>query len=233
MRVLAGPVMRRVQFNNMSEQVTVVVPAYNEGARVAAVLKPLVRARKNEIITDIIVVDDGSTDDTAREVGKFDVKLIRLGKNLGKGAALAAGITAAKTEIILFLDADLVGLKESHIQKLLAPVVDNEKIGMTIGIFRNSGFIANFGNMLQVLSGQRAVRKSWAKDIPGLTNSRYGVDTLMTAYARKHGVKVMKIYLDHLSHVYKEQKHNFFVGFFRYRMRMYLEIIRALTQGVK
>jgi glycosyltransferase involved in cell wall biosynthesis len=217
----------------MIEDVTVVVPAYNEGERIAAVLKTLVRARNSELITDIIVVDDGSIDRTAKVVSEFPVKLVKLPLNQGKGAALAAGITASKTDLILFLDADLVGLKSTHIERLLKPIVGNKKLGMTIGIFRSSGFIANFGNMLLSLSGQRTVRKSWAKDIPDLVHSRYGADTLMTRYAKKQGVKSVRVYLDHLTHVYKEQKHNFIIGFFRYRLKMYLEIAKVLFSGVR
>lgn len=217
----------------MIEKVTVVVPAYNEGKRISAVLKPLVKAKKKELIADIIVVDDGSTDTTASVVSEFPIQLVRLPSNQGKGAALAAGIKAAKTEIVLFLDADLVGLKTEHIERLITPIVGNTKLCMTIGIFRASGFVANFGNMLQALSGQRAVRKSWAKDIPGLETSRYGADTLMTRYAKKRGLKVVKVYLDHLTHVYKEQKYNFIVGFFRYRMKMYLEIARTMLTSVR
>lgn len=218
---------------SMNERVTVVIPAYNEGARIDAVLKPLVRARKKGIITDIIVVDDGSTDNTGKNVSNFDVGLIKLEKNMGKGAAMATGISVAQTDIILFLDADLVGLKETHLQKLLFPIVDNKKVGMTIGLFKKSGFVANFGNMLQVLSGQRAVRKSWIKNVTMMEDARYGVDVLVTLYARKHDIKTVRIYLLKLSHVYKEQKANFFVGFFRFRLKMYYEIMKTLAKGVK
>lgn len=217
----------------MSEQVTVVIPAFNEGKRIGEVLKPLIRARKQNIISEIIVVDDGSTDDTAKVVSNFDVQLVKLERNMGKGAAMWAGLTTAKTEMVLFLDADLVGLRESHVQKLLTPIVDNKKVDMTIGIFRKSGFIANFGNMLQVLSGQRAVRKKWLLAVTGMADARYGVDTLITRYARKHKIRTIKIYLHHLVHVYKEQKTNFWEGFFRSRMRMYWEIIESLLRGVE
>jgi len=217
----------------MIEKVTVVVPAYNEGKRIATVLKVLIRARKKELIENIIVVDDGSLDNTAKVASEFPVELISFPENKGKGAALAAGIRTAKTDIILFMDADLVGLKDMHIERLTKAIVGNPKLGMTIGVFRSSGFAANFGNMLLALSGQRAVRKSWAGDIPGLETARYGADTLITLYAKKQGIKTVRVYLDHLKHVYKEQKDNFFIGFFKYRMKMYLEIARVLLASVR
>lgn len=219
--------------DNMIEEVTIVIPAYNEGERIGAVLKPLVKARKKGLISEIVVVDDGSTDNTSRVVSEFPVKLVRIPVNAGKGAALAAGIETSKTDLILFLDADLVGLKNTHIERLLKPILGNPKLGMTIGLFRGSGFIADVGNSLQSLSGQRAVRKSWAKNIPGLAGSRYGADILLTRYARKQGVKSVRVYLDRLTHVYKEQKDNFVVGFFKYRLKMYLEIARVLFRSVR
>jgi len=217
----------------MVEDVTVVVPAFNEEDRIATVLKVLVRARNKELISDIIVVDDGSSDNTAKIAAAFPVQLISLPQNKGKGAALAAGIQAARSDIILFLDADIVGLKNSHLERLTEAIVGNPKLGMTTGIFRSSSKVANFVNKLLALSGQRAVRKSWAKDLPGLETSRYGADMLITLYAKEHGIKTIRVYLDHLKHIYKEQKGNFFVGFFRYRMKMYLEIAKVLFSSVR
>jgi glycosyltransferase involved in cell wall biosynthesis len=217
----------------MSEKVTVVLPAYNEGPRIAAVLKPLIRARKKNIITDIIVINDGSLDNTSKVVNQFDVTFVNCIENLGKGSAMAKGLELADTEIILFLDADLVGLRESHIEKMLLPIVDNQKIGMTVGIFRKRGLKAKAGNKFQPLSGQRAVRRDWVIKVPNLELSKDGADALLSKYARKHNVRVMKIYLDHLSHVYKEKKYNVFSGFFYHRLKMYNQIVKALTESIE
>lgn len=84
---------------------TVVIPAFNEGKRIGKVLKSLAKTRYS-----VIVVDDGSSDDTAVEVKKFrKVKLINHKTNRGQGAALKTGIRAAlklKSDVIITFDAD-------------------------------------------------------------------------------------------------------------------------------
>ena len=81
------------------------VPAFNEGPALAAVLADLVRLPYR-----VVVVDDGSADDTAAQAGRFDVCLLRHIWNLGQGAALATGISYAlglpATRYVVTFDAD-------------------------------------------------------------------------------------------------------------------------------
>ncbi|MGH9817166.1 MAG: glycosyltransferase family 2 protein [Candidatus Acidiferrales bacterium] len=87
--------------------VSVVVPAYNEEGAIASQVESL------RVVMDaggrpweLIVVDDGSTDDTAAVAESTGVELIRLGRNRGYGAALKEGIHAAQHELIVITDAD-------------------------------------------------------------------------------------------------------------------------------
>ena len=85
--------------------VCVVVPAYNEGAALAGVLAELTRLPYR-----IVVVDDGSTDDTASQAFRFGVCLLRHLWNLGQGAALQTGFSYAlrlpETRFLVTFDAD-------------------------------------------------------------------------------------------------------------------------------
>ncbi len=87
--------------------VSVVVPAYNEETAIGAQIE-----RIREVMErtgwpyELIVVDDGSTDGTARVVERYPVALIRQPRNRGYGAALKAGIAAARHDWILIIDAD-------------------------------------------------------------------------------------------------------------------------------
>ncbi len=84
---------------------TIVIPAFNEGKRISKVLKSLAKTDYS-----VIVVDDGSSDNTSSEVKKFrKVKLINHETNRGQGAALKTGIRAAlklKSDTIITFDAD-------------------------------------------------------------------------------------------------------------------------------
>ena len=90
---------------------SVVIPAYNEehrlGGTLAAVLAFLEQRGDS---SEVLVVDDGSTDGTAQAATRFrsaGVELVRLQRNRGKGAAVRAGVLATRGDWILVSDADL------------------------------------------------------------------------------------------------------------------------------
>lgn len=87
--------------------VAVVIPAYNEAGAVGPTVERVRRALSLTPLTcDIVVVDDGSTDNTALEAEKRGVRVIPLGENGGYGAALKAGIHNTRSEYVLISDAD-------------------------------------------------------------------------------------------------------------------------------
>ncbi|MFN8583771.1 MAG: dolichyl-phosphate beta-glucosyltransferase [Dehalococcoidia bacterium] len=98
----------------MSSSLTVIIPAWNESQRIGATLDHLIDRCQGLDIAEVIVVNDGSSDDTAelvraraqRATGRC-IRLIEHERNQGKGAALRTGLAAARTELIGYLDADL------------------------------------------------------------------------------------------------------------------------------
>jgi len=92
---------------------SVVVPAYNEGDRIADSLSAVFTFLDAWMVgTEVIVVDDGSTDATAALLARFAAKHPRLriltnARNLGKGASIKRGMLAAAGEHVFFIDADL------------------------------------------------------------------------------------------------------------------------------
>jgi glycosyltransferase involved in cell wall biosynthesis len=86
---------------------SVVVPAFNEETEIVRQLSDLRRVVQSlPIATEIILVDDGSTDKTAERAEECGIAVLRLERNLGYGAALKKGIAAAAGEWILIIDAD-------------------------------------------------------------------------------------------------------------------------------
>ncbi len=95
----------------MGAQLSVVIPMFNEARAIPATLAELATRFPTDE-TEIFLVDDGSIDDTggfAEHLAQGDdrIEVIRLPKNLGKGAALRAGIARTTADVVLFMDADL------------------------------------------------------------------------------------------------------------------------------
>ena len=82
----------------MTARLTCIIPAYNEAARIAAVLEAVL---DHPQIDEVIVVDDGSADGTAQVAAQTPARLIALPQNGGKTAALMHGLSAATGDLIL------------------------------------------------------------------------------------------------------------------------------------
>ena len=123
----------------MKTEVSIVIPAYNESERIAAPLRTILEfISTSGLNAEVIVVDDGSSDDTAavaNEVCKLhpniSSEVVRYDKNRGKGFAVKTGLLAAKGDIALFTDADLSTPIE-EISKLVDPI-RNGDYDVTLG----------------------------------------------------------------------------------------------------
>ncbi|HOS68786.1 MAG TPA: glycosyltransferase family 2 protein [Bacillota bacterium] len=205
--------------------VTAVIPAYNEEQTIADVVK---RVKNIDKIQKVIVVSDGSTDNTAEIARQCGADVIELNENVGKGGAIKAGINECGTEIILFLDADLIGLTEKHILDLIEPVIEN-KADMTIGIFKNGRMVTDLAQKVTpYLSGQRAIRKSIIDRIPNIDITRYGVEVALTKYVDKNNIRVQEVDLPDMTHVTKEEKLGIIRGV-QARLKMYWDIVKILS----
>jgi dolichyl-phosphate beta-glucosyltransferase len=123
----------------MKPDLSIVIPAYNEGDRIGGPLAVILEFLSgSDRVTEVIVVDDGSTDSTsevAREIletsGYNDHRVIRYEQNRGKGFAVRAGLSAAGADIALFTDADL-STPIDEMSKLLGPI-ERGKYDVTFG----------------------------------------------------------------------------------------------------
>ena len=113
-------------------KVAAIVPAYNEEQTVGDVVRCL---KASPLIAEVIVVSDGSNDQTAIRAKEAGAIVVELKENVGKGGAMKEG-TAHTADIFLFIDADLVGLTQNHISTLLEPVL-NDRAEMTVGVFED------------------------------------------------------------------------------------------------
>ena len=205
-------------------KVSAIIPAYNEGPRIKDVLVPLV---ESDLIDEIIVVDDGSLDDTSDRAIECGVRVIKLKENGGKGAAISKGLEAASGEIILLLDADLIGLTKSHVEALLSPVIKDEA-DMSIGTFKyGRRHTDSAQNFTPQLNGQRCIKADELRSIEHLDESGYGVEVTINRYIKENDLRVADVLLNNLTQVTKEEKVGPVKGVVA-RVKMYAEIMKSI-----
>jgi glycosyltransferase involved in cell wall biosynthesis len=180
----------------------VVIPAYNEGNHVAAQVRAVQETlAKTDWPFEIIVVDDGSADQTAVEAERTGVRVLRRVKNRGYGAALKAGIQRARYGWILITDADGTYPVES-IPALLALADRNDMVvgarlgeSVQIPLVRRPAkwFLTRLASYLagqklpDINSGLRLMRRSLVQRYEGLLPDGFSFTTTITLSATCNG----------------------------------------------
>ena len=206
-----------------SEPVTAcIIPAFNEDETVAEIARI---ACGHLGIAKVIVVDDGSTDSTADNARSVDGVIVhQLEKNSGKGAAMHAGMMATNEPVLLFLDADLIGLIPEHITDLLEPVVSNDA-DMTVGLFRGGRIHTDLAHIVTPsLSGQRAVRREVLNGLD-MDSVGFGIERALTELWETGKITVREVILHGVTHRTKEEKRGYLPGV-KQRMGMYYDILK-------
>lgn len=202
---------RRAVFDpDFTPPVSVVVPAYNEATGIAAAVTSLATSDYPEL--EVIVVDDGSDDDTAAIVGDLrlrDVQVVRQ-PNAGKAAALNTGITRARHDVLVLVDADTVFEPET-IRHLVQPLAEpgvgavsgNVKVGNPsglIGRWQQIEYVIScsverrmfdvLGCMPCVPGAIGAYRRAAIEGVGGLSRDTLAEDTDLTMTVQRAGWSV-------------------------------------------
>ncbi len=181
-------------------RLSVVMPAYNEGASLARVLAS-VGAQLPD--AELIVVDDASTDDTATIAERGGALVVRQPYNKGNGAAVKAGIRAASGEVILLLDAD--GQHDpADLSRILAPIGPYDLVVAARSRASNATWTRGWGNAAlnrfatyltgqrvdDLTSGFRAMKRAQIMEFIHLLPNRYSYPTTSTMAFIKAGYSV-------------------------------------------
>lgn len=203
---------------------SIIIPAYNEAPRIGKVLEAATSCREAR---EVIVVDDGSSDGTSEIASSFPkVKVVRFAHNRGKGAAMKAGAREAQSEVVVYVDADLVGLTPEHISALALPVVRGEA-DMTLGIFGGGRAATDLAQKISPgITGQRACYRRTVLEIEDADLAGFGIDIVLTRHAQARGLRIQHVKMADLTQVMKEEKLGLVRGF-AYRLKMYWHIIRS------
>jgi glycosyltransferase involved in cell wall biosynthesis len=207
-------------------QVAILIPAFDEQATIATVVTTALASG----LGPVVVIDDGSRDATASAAASAGAGVVRLAVNRGKGGALAAGASTVTQEFVVLLDADLVGLAAEHVVALAKPVLTGAA-DMTRGVFKGGRWSTTLAQRITPqLNGQRCLRRSALLSVPGLEESRYGVEVAITRHGIDAGWRLVEVPLWGVTQVMKEEKRGLLKGLL-VRATMYLQIIRSLVTG--
>jgi glycosyltransferase involved in cell wall biosynthesis len=168
----------------ITAQTTCIIPFYNEEDRVLQVIEVVTQIKG---ITQIICIDDGSTDDTSDHIlaNWPQVTLVRLPYNQGKAAAIRQGVKLAKNETILLMDADLQSINKAEVEKAIQ-AIGQHNLDMLILRRINAPWFVKFDRGDTLLSGERLVKK---KDLVHILNqevNHYQVELAINLYMQKH-----------------------------------------------
>lgn len=128
---------------NMGDKLVIIIPGLNEAKTILSVITAIPRDIPDIAQTDVIVIDDGSTDDTAKIAKEAGAKVTRHGKNLGVGAAFHTGLREALkhgADIIVNIDAD-GQFNPKDIPALIKPITDKEAGFVSASRFAKKEFL--------------------------------------------------------------------------------------------
>jgi dolichyl-phosphate beta-glucosyltransferase len=200
-------------------KLSVVIPAYNEEQRLRATLQDvLLYFRKNRLDNEVIVVNDGSTDETSKVVQEFvkahpNVRLLELKQNSGKGMAVRAGVLVSEGDVVLFMDADN-STKIVEIEKMwpflegnVKAVIGSRDLPESELIKKQSGlriWLGDLGNVViqgvllrgikDTQCGFKMFETKVAKEVFGKSKIRgWGFDVEILALVRKLGYDIAEV----------------------------------------
>ncbi len=237
-------------------ELSVVIPIYNEEARIGKTLEEaIVYLKKKKWTSEILLVDDGCKDKTLQAVEKFwkktgkliDFKVLRHDINRGKGAAVRTGALASRGRFVLFMDADNAtplaqfDKFEEAFQKgfevlVGSRAVDRKLVKVHQPFYREAmGRIFNL--LVQTLAtpgigdtqcGFKAFTRAAAQSIfPRQTIERFGFDVELIYIARKHGFRMIEIPVEWFDSPYSK------VNVIRDSTRMFLDLLVVRWNDIK
>lgn len=220
--------MKKSQKRPKLASISIVIPVYNEGETIAALISEVQASNALGLKKEIIVVDDASKDNTPSVLKKIKgITLATHIKNKGKGAAVRTGFAKASGDIILIQDADQEYSSQDY-PRLLEPFLQFGADVVYGTRFRGSearrviyfthqlanhiltfysNLLTNF-NLTDMECGYKAFKKEVvAQILPKLTSHRFGIEPELTArIAKIKGIKVYEVGIRYQGRTYEEGK---------------------------
>src|SRR4051794_22742634 len=207
--------------SNPERTISAIIPAFNEADTIVGVIRIL---EQHPAIDDIIVVDDGSNDETVSRARQTSATVVSFESNQGKAAAMARGVELARHETIFFLDADLLGLTAETIDALVTPVLSG-RFDMFVAIRdRRQSLLNKIVYFSPILGGERVLTKRLWRQVPRWCVKSFQIEIAMNYFSKRSGSKMGWALMPGLQHIKKEKKRGFWPGVLA-RAKMYAELV--------
>ena len=185
--------------------VTVIIPALNEEKTIAQVIRIVKRSSST---SEIIVIDDKSTDNTVQEAIREHVRVFTSSKR-GKGTSMMEGIMLASHDIIAFVDADITTYPDDVIDRLTRPIINQEADFVKSYFDRQAGRVTelvakpllkflfpSISHFRQPLSGMIAGKKAMFEKL--MIDEDYGVDIGILIDMHRNGARIQEVSLGYI-----------------------------------
>jgi HAD superfamily phosphoserine phosphatase-like hydrolase len=187
--------------------ISVIIPVLNESNTIGNVVE---FARRDPKVREVIVVDDGSIDGTPETAAAAGATVIT-STLLGKGASMEDGMRAASSDVLLYLDGDLVGLRENLIECMTGPIASGSADFVKANFSRKAGrvttltarpllttFFSELTSFTQPLGGIIAARRPLLQKLQFETD--YGVDVGLLIDATYADARLAEVHIGHVEH---------------------------------
>ncbi len=187
--------------------ISVIIPTLNEEKRISEIVKFCI---SSELVSEVIVIDDGSTDKTF-ELAKSAGAKVFFSSMLGKGASMFDGLWKSKEDIVLYLDGDIYNFSKSLIREMVQPLLDNKGDFVKGRFHRTAGrdtaltakpllkaFFPEICEIEQPLGGIIAARKDLLKNFK--FENDYGVDVGLLIDAAQIGSRIIEVDIGSVDH---------------------------------
>lgn len=192
-------------------KISIIIPAYNEAKYIGANLAVLLNVRG---IHELIVVDDGSSDDTSQIAKSFSgVKVIKHDTPRGKLQAISTGVDHASSENIAFYDADLIGMKAVYVEDM----IETYQQGFDMVIMDKGSQPWIFRKLVKSLpaqSGTRIMAKSIFYAIDFGKKRSFDLEPKITRYVLQNNLRIGFVQAQDVQDPRKFSKYSFLLGLY-------------------